>query len=222
MKTLLLSILLFVGFTRDSSPAFPGRAGGEPEPSFVVSEIPDSIWQLMQGKTYTPNPHIGRTDLRYLRVLHVDEEGVTHVGELICNRRIADDLLDIFRQLYEARYPIQQMRLPEVYDADDERQMRANNTSCFCYRPIAGSRKLSKHALGLAVDINPLYNPYEKWLANGKRRVQPSNATPYCDRTRDFPYKITRDDLCYRLFTSYGFQWGGAWRSVKDWQHFER
>lgn len=109
---------------------------------FTSTAIPDSVWQTMQGKTWHDNPYIKRSDLRYLRISHVDLEGRPHVGEMICNKLIADKLLTIFRELYKAHYPIQQMRLPDVYDADDERHMRANNTSCFCYRNISGSKNL--------------------------------------------------------------------------------
>ena len=111
---------------------------------FTAQTIPDSIWQHMQGRSYQPNPHIQRADLRYLRVLHYDYDGRTHQGELVCNKRIASKLLTIFRELYEARYPIQRITLSDNYDADDERQMRANNTSCFCYRAVSDTTSLSQ------------------------------------------------------------------------------
>lgn len=188
---------------------------------FDSEPIPDVVWTRMQGKTYKDNPHIGRKDLRYIRALHWDYDGKTRMGEMVCNQQIADRLIYILRTLYEHRYPIQRMLLPDVYDADDETQMRANNSSCFCYRAVAGSAKLSKHARGLAVDINSLYNPYYKDRKDGTRYVQPSTGRPYCDRTKDFRYKITRDDLCVRLFLEQGFIWGGDWRTCKDYQHFE-
>lgn len=189
---------------------------------FTSTSIPDSVWQTMQGKSWHDNPYIKRSDLRYLRISHYDLEGRTHVGEMICNKLIAEKLLAIFSELYQAHYPIQQMRLPDVYDADDERQMRANNTSCFCYRNISGQKNLSKHARGLAVDINTLYNPYVRYnKKDGSQIVEPATAKKYANRKADFPYKITRNDLCYKLFTKYGFSWGGAWRSLKDYQHFE-
>ena len=128
---------------------------------------------------------------------------------------------DFLRQLYDAKYPIQRMLLPDVYNADDETQMRDNNSSSFCYRAIAGSTKLSKHARGLAIDIITFYNPYYKDRADGTRFVQPATATEYCDRTKIFPYKIDEQDLCLRLFTEAGFEWGGTWTSCKDYQHFE-
>lgn len=189
---------------------------------FTSQTIPDSVWTTMQGRTWHDNPYINRSDLRYLRISHYDLEGRIHVGELICNKLIAQKLLAIFRELYRAHYPIQQIRLPDNYGADDERQMRANNTSCFCYRNVSGSKNLSKHARGLAIDINPLYNPYIRYSKkDGSQIVEPATGKPYIDRKADFPYKITTNDLCYKLFIKHGFSWGGAWRTMKDYQHFE-
>ena len=188
---------------------------------FAAEPIPDGVWQRMQGKTYKENPYIGRDDLRHIRALHWDYDNQMHVGEMIVNKEIADRVVSILRQLFDAKYPIQRMLLPDVYDADDETQMRDNNSSSFCYRAIAGSSKLSKHARGLAIDINTLYNPYYKGRDDGTRFIQPATAADYCDRTWDFPYKIDHDDLCFRLFTEAGFEWGGDWTSCKDFQHFE-
>lgn len=188
---------------------------------FVIEEIGDEVFARMRY-SYTPNPHVGRADLRYLRLLHRDARDRIVLGEMVCHRRIAADLVAIFRQLYDAHYPIARMVLVDEYRADDETSMRANNTSCFCYRTVAGSSKVSAHAMGMAVDINPLYNPYVKRRANGKLFVQPANAEPYIHRERRFDYKIERGDLCHRLFVQYGFTWGGAWRTLKDYQHFEK
>jgi len=188
---------------------------------FAAEPIPDGVWARMQGKTYKENPYIGRDDLRHVRALHWDYDNQMHVGEMIVNKQIAECVARILRQLFDAKYPIQRMLLPDVYDADDETQMRDNNSSCFCYRNIAGSANLSKHARGLAVDINTLYNPYYKGRDDGTRFIQPATAADYCDRTWDFPYKIDHDDLCFRLFTEAGFEWGGDWTSCKDFQHFE-
>lgn len=194
---------------------------GGVERCFVVENIPDDIWTRMQGKTYRPNPYVKRDDLRYLRLLHCDYDNKIHLGEMVCNKRIANVLVDIFRKLYEANYPIQQILLPDVYNADDETQMRANNTSCFCYRSISKSNKLSAHARGMAVDLNPLYNPYYIDRRDGIRYVQPATARKYCDRTKSFRYKIDENDLAYKLFKQNGFSWGGHWRRSKDYQHFE-
>ena len=191
------------------------------ENCFMEDLIRDEVWERMQGKTYKDNPYIGRNDLRHVKVLHWDYDNQMHIGEMICNERISYIVVGIMRQLFDAKYPIQRMLLPDVYDADDEAQMRDNNSSCFCYRPISGTNKLSKHARGLAVDINTLYNPYYKDREDGTRYVQPATAVEYCDRTKSFPYKIDHDDLCFKLFTQEGFEWGGDWTSCKDFQHFE-
>ena len=188
---------------------------------FAAEPIPDGVWARMQGKTYKENPYIGRDDLRHVRALHWDYDNQMHVGEMIVNKQIAECVARILRQLFDAKYPIQRMLLPDVYDADDETQMRDNNSSCFCYRNIAGSANLSKHARGLAIDINTLYNPYYKVRDDGTLFIQPATAEAYCNRDWDFPYKIDHDDLCFRLFTEAGFDWGGDWTTRKDYQHFE-
>ena len=157
-----------------------------------------------------------------LRVMYVDFLGESQKGIIICNTTISSDLREIFQALYEAKYPIERIRPISEYDDDDERSMRANNTSCYCYRVIAGSTKLSKHARGLAIDINPLYNPCVRRKKDGTLIVQPATGRSYVDRSKAFKYKITKHDLCYRLFIQHGFQWGGSWHSLKDYQHFER
>jgi hypothetical protein len=189
---------------------------------FSSQPIPDSVFQRMQGRSWPEGCTIRRADLRYLRLSHYDAEKRQHVGEMVCNKAIADDLLDIFRELYRQQYPIQRIRLIDDYDASDERSMLDNNSSCFCYRRISGTTKLSKHAQGMAVDINTLYNPYVRTGKNGRRIVEPATATKYVDRRKSFPYKIVKGDLLHRLFLQHGFKWGGSWRTMKDWQHFEK
>lgn len=190
--------------------------------TFEAVELPDSIWALMQGLSCPEGHDADRRELRFLRLSHYDFDGRVQQGEMVCNRLIADDLIYIFRRLYQARYPIARMRLIDEYGADDLRSMEANNTSCFCYRAVAGSRKLSRHSLGMAVDINPLYNPC-LYLRSGK--VVPAGGAAYArqrDTRRDIPGKIDHGDLCYRLFHERGFRWGGDWRTLKDYQHFEK
>lgn len=189
---------------------------------FSVQPIPDSVFLRMQGRSWPEGCTIRRSDLRYLRLSHYDAEKKQHVGEMVCNKAIANDLLEIFRELYRQKYPIERIRLIDDYNADDEQSMRDNNSSCFCYRKISGSTKLSKHAQGMAVDINTLYNPYVRTGKDGRRIVEPATATRYVDRRKSFPYKIVKDDLLYWLFLQHGFKWGGNWRTMKDWQHFEK
>lgn len=189
--------------------------------AFYVSEIPDDVFERMQGKSYKADCRVPREELRYVHILHTGFDGETKEGELVVNRAIADDVLDIFEKLYEASYPIEKVRLVDEYDADDEASMSDNNSSSFNYRCISHTNKISKHGLGMAVDINTLYNPYVKTV-DGKLTIEPAGAGDYVDRNADFPYKIDHDDLCYQLFTEHGFTWGGDWTSCKDYQHFEK
>lgn len=189
---------------------------------FSVNAIPDSIFALMRGRSYKHDCTIPRSSLRYILCLHRDDGGRSVVGEMVVNKAIAKDVVEIFRQLYEASYPIERMRLIDYWDADDERAMAANNSSSFNFRFISHTRKVSKHGMGMAIDINPLYNPYTKTLRNGKTIVEPAAGKPYLDRQREYKYKITRGDLCCRLFRKYGFRWGGDWKTMKDYQHFEK
>lgn len=189
---------------------------------FKVEKISDAVFNRMKGKSYIIGCPIKRDDLRYIKALHKNINGQIIIGEMVVNKAIANDVLTILRTLYRENYAIERMRLIDDYGADDERSMRDNNTSAFCYRAVSGTKTLSAHAQGLAVDINTLYNPYFKIKKDGTRIIQPATAKAYCDRTKKFQYKIEEGDLCHRLFIKYGFTWGGSWQSCKDYQHFEK
>lgn len=192
----------------------------EADTCFTSQPVPDSIFQRMLGRSYKQGRSIRREELRYLRLSYCDAEGQTRQGQMVCNRAIAADLVSIFRQLWEAHYRIERMQLIDDFDADDQRSMQANNTSCFNHRTVSGTQTLSRHGRGMAVDLNPLYNPYVRGS-----RVEPSEGRKWAFRRherRDIPYKIDRRDLAYRIFRQHGFRWGGDWRTCKDYQHFEK
>ena len=184
---------------------------------FTSNPVPETVLARMTGNSLPERALINVRDLRYLTLPYYDFEGAIQLGEMVCHKAIAHDLLLVFKELFEMKYPIHSIKLVDDFDADDEASMQANNTSCFNYRTVPGTNRLSRHAFGMAVDINPLQNP---WIPGGK--VYPANASKYVDRTKDFPHKIDKGDLCYRLFRQQGFSWGGVWRSVKDYQHFEK
>lgn len=161
-------------------------------------------------------------DLRYVSVLYYNFKGIERYGELICNKAIAQDIVEIFYELYQNEYQIEQIRLIDEYSGDDTLSMLDNNTSCFNYRVVDGTSSLSKHALGLAIDINPFYNPYVVFKNDGTTYISPQGSETYADRSKDFAYKIDENDLCYKLFKEHGFIWGGDWNSCKDYQHFQK
>lgn len=192
------------------------------ENCFVASEIDDFTFSRMRGKSYKSGCTIPRVDLRYVKVLHYTAEGKIMTGEIVCHKSISNDLVEIFRALFKAKYPIERMMIVDEFGADDIRSMEANNTSCFNFRRVEGSNTLSNHSRGTAIDINPLYNPCVTRRRNGTTSVSPSVGKKYADRTKKFSYKIDTADICYREFIKHGFTWGGNWRSKKDYQHFEK
>ena len=174
------------------------------------------------SETLSKSAEIGYDDLRYVHIYHYDFEGNPAEGELICNKAIAQDLVEIFYELYCNEYQLEKVLLIDEYNGEDTASMEDNNTSCFNYRPVEGTSSLSKHALGLAIDINPFYNPYITYNRDGSENVSPASAAVYADRSASFPYKIDENDLCYQLFKEHGFTWGGHWNSCKDYQHFQK
>lgn len=191
------------------------------QPSFYYEPLSEDLKKRITGLSYKEDCPIPYEELRYVSVLYINFKGNASVGELICNQAIAQDLVEIFYELYKANYQIEQIRLIDEYNADDLLSMQDNNSSCFNYRTIAGTNKISMHGRGLAVDINPFFNPYITYR-NNTQQISPVGAESYADRSQPFAYKIDENDLCYKLFTAHGFSWGGNWNSSKDYQHFEK
>lgn len=197
--------------------------------SFYYEPLSDNLRRYITGISYPVTDEkaektlaISYDELRYVHILHYDFEGNLTEGELICNEFIAQDLVEIFYELYRNEYQLEKVHLIDEYNGDDTASMLDNNTSCFNYRVVEGTTSLSKHALGLALDINPFYNPYITYNEDGSEHVSPEGSLKYADRTINFPYKIDENDLCYKLFTQHGFTWGGNWNSCKDYQHFQK
>lgn len=188
---------------------------------FKSKRIDEAVFARIQGLSYKENDTIPVEMLRYIPVLHYDFQNKVQAGELIVNERIAKEVCQIFQKLYEVQYPIEKIKLVDEYGADDILSMEDNNSSAFNYRVIDGTDILSNHARGLAIDINPLYNPYVR-IKNAQQYVLPTNGMKFADRSLDNPYYIKKDDICYEIFAFYGFTWGGEWSDSKDYQHFEK
>ena len=198
-----------------------GKMGeGKVEQYFNQSEITSELFDRIYGVSYKTDCKVPKEDLVYIKLLHYGFDDKVHVGEMIVNKKIADDVLEIFKELYDVKYPIDKMLLVDEYNADDNASMADNNSSSFNYRVVDGTTKLSKHSQGLAIDINPLYNPYVR-TRNGKLEVLPEEGKNYTDRSQDCPYFIMKNDVCYNAFIKKGFSWGGEWNSSKDYQHFD-
>ena len=196
------------------------------QPGFYSEPLSQEVRDYITGISYagTDDMVISYDDLDYVGLLYIDFNGLTQAGEIICNKKISGDLLEIFHELYISDYRIDSIYLVDNYGGDDTASMNADNTSCFNYRVVDGSTSLSKHAYGMAIDINPYYNPYIVFGAGegGSDYISPAGSEVYADRSASFPYKIDESDLCYTLFKAHGFTWGGNWNSCKDYQHFQK
>ena len=196
------------------------RVNHRKDDRFFYVTLTDELKARITGMSYPAEGEpcrISYDDLRYVRILYVDFDGAEQEGELMVNRRVADDVIDIFYKLYQKQYPLASVKLVDDYGqpGDDGDSMRANNTSAFCYRQVTGTSHLSWHSFGAAIDINPLQNPYMN-----KGRVSPEEARAYLDRKDKRPHMIDHSDYAYKVFTAHGWKWGGDWNGDKDYQHF--
>lgn len=195
---------------------------------FKIYEINegDDIYNRINGKSYRQNKNISLCDLRYLKILYYDFSNQIKVGEIIVNRSIADSTLSVFKELYDEKYQIHSVELVDNYwtgdgASTDIASQAADNTSAFNYRMTTSGKKLSNHALGKAIDINPLENPYII-TENGVQHCDIDASAPYFDRASGLPHMILKGDACESVFEKYGFKWGGDWTNPVDYQHFEK
>lgn len=189
--------------------------------NFYYEELSDEIKARIAGKSYKEDCDVPYEELRYCKILYWGFDEETYEGELIVNKAIAQDIIEIFKELYDIKYPIERMVLVDEYDAEDNVSMAADNTSAFNYRKVDGTDHISLHSYGLAIDINPLYNPYVRGSGDDTI-ITPENGAEYADRTLDCSYYINSGDACYEAFTERGFTWGGDWKNSKDYQHFQK
>lgn len=152
-------------------------------------------------------------NLRLVNVYYYGFDDKLHKGQLVVHKDIVLDMIEIFELIRESRFPIGKVIPISKYGWSDEKSMQDNNTSAFNYRFISGSRVISNHAAGLAIDINPALNPYIK---NGDSL--PENCI--YDTTK--AGTILSNSELVKEFKRRGWQWGGDWKSLKDYQHFEK
>jgi len=205
---LLLLCSMSILFARDSS----------------ILPIDNSIKQRMiNGNSYKRGCPVPLSNLRYLRIKHLDFNGNTRMGELIVHKNVAGQVVRIFDELYDIGYPIHKMKLVSDYRGSDWQSIEADNTSAFNCRKATGSKKWSKHSYGKAIDLNSIENPYisrkgrivHKASLKYKKRVHKNNT--YADRA-----VLLKTDKATKIFKKYGWKWGGDWSGVKDYQHFSK
>ena len=191
-------------------------AGGQPGFHGHTEPIRGQVKERIEGSSWHRGCPVGLDKLRLVEVSHWGFDGDVHHGRLVVHRREAGEIVRVMKRLFHLRYPIRRMELIDRYGADDHRSMNADNTSAFNCRFVAGTTRWSMHAYGLAIDLNPIENPY----VSGSH-VSPPAGTPYADRSRHARGMIHAGDQVVAAFAKKaGWEWGGSWSGPRDYQHF--
>lgn len=160
-----------------------------------------------------------KSDLAYVQLTHLDMKKNPRIGELVVHKELAREVSAIGLDIFAASFPVEQQRLIDYWNADDEASMRANNSSALCVRMITSGGTLSNHALGRAWDINTRLNPYHN---KAKGIVAPVVGEEFLDRSQNIPGMIKEGDAVVKAFDARGWQWGGRWNDPVDYQHFQK
>lgn len=185
-----------------------------------ISPITPDIMHQMNYSWKENNP-VPLSELRCVTISYYNFVGDVQQGSLVVHAKVAEEMIDIFREIFEDHFPIEEIAFVDKYQGVDEVSAAANNTYAFCSRPITGTTNtFSKHSYGLAIDINPLYNPYQRGSL-----IVPALGELYLNRSLDVQGMIHPGSVCHKAFAKRGWSWGGDWQltsGVVDFQHFEK
>jgi len=189
----------------------------------LISPLPDELIKQMQSKNiWQPDCPVPLERLSLVTIKFVDFENQIHEdGQLIVLDAVAPRVEQIFSTLFEQKFPIAKIKSLHHYDGDDDRSMADNNTSCFNYRRILGSKTVSMHGYGVAIDVNPLQNPYLTFEDDkpGIANIHPPAGWEFLNRKNQKPGMI---EPIISIFESNGFTvWGGSWTTPIDYHHFQ-
>jgi len=200
-------------------------------PIFTKSQLNESIkHEMISKKIWSIECPISLDRLNLLQVSYINFNNESkNDGMLIVHDTVADQVLEIFKTLYVNKFPIQNIKLLNEYDGDDKKSMEDNNTSSFNCRKIENSDKFSIHSYGLAIDINPVQNPFlitELEPNKNSVPVNPANGMQYINRSNVRPgmveNRLNNNESVVDLFKKSGFTiWGGTWNDPIDWHHFQ-
>ena len=179
------------------------------EEESIIIDSDDS--EILLDSILVPEPI--KKQLTLVNVKYYGFDSLIHRGQIIVNKSVEGDVIEIFEELLKEKFPIEKVIPIKHYNWNDDLSMQDNNTSSFNYRTIANSNRMSAHSLGLAIDINPRINPYIKG-----EKISPSNGS----YNRSKLGTITDTTTCFKIFKKYGWKWGGNWRYSKDYQHFSK
>ncbi len=209
------AIAVSVALALSVAPVSP-VAGGEDGFEAHVARISPQLKERMKGKSWHKGCPVPIRRLRLIEVSYHGFDKQRHMGRLVAHKDAAPALVRALRSMYRHGFKIRKMWLVDRYDANDRRSMRADNTSAFNCRKVAGTDRWSEHAYGRAIDVNPVENPYV--ASDGS--VTPRKGAEYADRSPRRKGMIASGGATVRAFGRVGWGWGGYWTSSKDYQHF--
>lgn len=185
-----------------------------------VLPIPESIAQDMKRKNiWRPDCPVNINSLSLVKVRHVNFDNQSQVGELIVHHKLANIVAHIFTDLLKLKFPINKICLINDYNGDDNLSMTDNNSSAFNFRTIAGSSIISMHSYGLAIDINPLQNPYLIIDENKSQiDIYPKAGIHFLNRHN---IRAGMLEPVVEIFSKHGLVWGGTWNNPIDYHHFQ-
>ena len=195
---------------RDTVPALPGDGFT----ARVTSPAPDDV---IARSSWQPDCPVAAEDLAWLRLAFWGFDDQRHTGELLVHRDVARGVVSVFEQLYAAKFPMEELSIVTRDELDAPPTGDGNETTAFACRATRGGTTFSQHAYGLAVDVNSFQNPY----VDGDV-VLPELASAYVDRDHSRPGMIEENGPVVRAFASIGWEWGGDWENLKDYQHFSQ
>ncbi|MGD0165996.1 MAG: M15 family metallopeptidase [Gaiellaceae bacterium] len=213
MKRLLCPALLYVLL---AAAFVQGASGGPAAFRGTISPLTPALRAQMTGVSWHRGCPVPLSGLRLLTLSYRGFDRRPHTGHLVVNESVAKQLVAAFRRLFRASFPIRRMQLVDAYGGSDFRSIEADNTSSFNCRTATGSSSWSNHAYGLAIDINPIENPYV--TASGS--VAHKASRPYVNRSRIRPGMAYPGGTLVNAFRSIGWGWGGSWSGDRDYQHF--
>jgi len=186
-------------------------------PRWDIERIDAELHDVVVGRNWHPGCPVALHDLRLVTIRYRGFDGDVHAGPLIVHERVAEDVQWVFRRLLREDFPIQRVALARRWRPIRPRDWfdTHNITASFNCRPVTNGTSFSQHSYGWAVDVNPLQNPYVN-----EDGVLRRAAKAYVDRTQDVPGMIHPGDVVVRSFARIGWEWGGSWQSLKDYQHF--
>jgi hypothetical protein len=215
-RSLAAAVAAVAGMLGSGHPASSAQGDASPAGfTFVATELPPAVRRRVTGVSWHRGCPVGLGRLRYLRIAYHGFDGRVHRGEMVANASAVRPLRRAFASLYRSRFPIRRMRLVDDYGGSDFDSIEADNTSAFNCRRATGQSRWSQHAYGLAVDINPIENPY---VANGRTSHRASRR--FLDRSRHRRGIAWPGGALVRAFDGVGWGWGGRWSNPTDYQHF--